>query len=309
MSNDSATTTLHPPTSARDLRAAGRAGDVDDAQVTRALTAVAAPSTAGKGRHRWLSRSAVLGALGILTIAGPLSSTTSLGLPSAAAATAPTAVTAPTSGVVDALSAGAVELETADALQADPEAPTRAMTAASRSYLREAVECPVESVANGTLSAVMGGEERTKLIMPVAEGSYRITSDYGPRSYPFPGMHEGTDFAGAIGTPLHAVADGVVTYSGGPRDGRSGQIVVVESEVNGQKVEFWYGHMYTDGVYVSAGDTVEIGQVIAGIGNNGNSTGPHLHFEVHLDGQTVDPLAWLHANAAEAPAAVAACAA
>jgi murein DD-endopeptidase MepM/ murein hydrolase activator NlpD len=316
VSHDTATTTLPQPLTRRALREAERAGGVartpaDEPTSTRALDAAPAPAPrTGAGRHRWLSRSAVLGALGVMTIAGPLSGSTTFGLSSAAAATAaPVALAAPAPGVVDALNSGAAEIGQAEALQADPEAQTRAITAASRSYLREAVECPVESVANGTLSAVMGGEQQTTLIKPVAEGSYRITSDYGPRSYPFPGMHEGTDFAGTIGTPLYAVADGVVTYAGGPRDGRSGQIVVVESVVGGQKVEFWYGHMYTDGVYVSVGETVEIGEVIAGIGNNGNSTGPHVHFEVHIDGQTTDPLAFFAANGAETPAAVAACAA
>lgn len=304
----SATTTLPQPLTRRELRKAAQAGS--PATSARALAddaPQAGPSA--PARHRWLSRSAVLGALGILTIAGPLTGTTDVGLSSAAAATAaPVALSAPAPGVVDALASGGVEIEAASSLEADPSARTAAITAASRSYLREAAECPVESVANGTLSAVMGGEEQTTLIMPVAEGSYRITSDYGPRSFPFPGMHEGTDFAGTIGTPLHAVADGVVTYAGGPRDGRSGQIVVVESVVDGQKVEFWYGHMFTDGVYVNVGDEVTIGEVIGGIGNNGNSTGPHLHFEVHIDGKTVDPLAWLQANGAEAASAAAACA-
>jgi murein DD-endopeptidase MepM/ murein hydrolase activator NlpD len=291
---------LPQPTTRRALREAAKAGD---------SVAAASENRVSARRHRWVSRSAVLGALGVMTIAGPLTGTTNFGLSTAAAATAaPVAISDPAPGVVDALASGAVDIEPATALTADPAASTRAITAASRSYLREAIECPVESGANGTLSAVMGGEQQTKLIMPVAEGSYRITSDYGPRTYPFPGMHEGTDFAGTIGTPLHAVADGVVTYAGGPRDGRSGQIVVLESVINGQKVEFWYGHMYTDGVYVSVGDEVKIGEVIGGVGNNGNSTGPHVHFEIHIDGQTTDPLAWLQANEAEGSSAAAACA-
>jgi murein DD-endopeptidase MepM/ murein hydrolase activator NlpD len=300
VSTDSATTRLPQPTTRRALREAAKAGD---------SVAAANENRVSARRHRWVSRSAVLGALGVMTIAGPLTGTTNFGLSTAAAATAaPVAISDPAPGVVDALASGSVDIEPATALAADPEASTRAISAASRSYLREAIECPVESGANGTLSAVMGGEQQTELIMPVAEGSYRITSDYGPRTYPFPGMHEGTDFAGTIGTPLHAVADGVVTYAGGPRDGRSGQIVVLESVINGQKVDFWYGHMYTDGVYVNVGDEVKIGEVIAGIGNNGNSTGPHVHFEIHIDGQTTDPLAWLQANEAEGSSAAAACA-
>ena len=139
------------------------------------------------------------------------------------------------------------------------------------------------------------------VIMPVAEGSYRLTSSYGYRTYPFAGMHEGTDFAGSLGTPLHAVADGVVTYVGGPRDGRTGTIVIIHATVDGQSVDFWYGHQYPEGPTVSVGQEVEAGDVIGAIGNSGRSTGPHLHFEVHTpDGQTtVDPLAWLQSHGAQ----------
>lgn len=270
-----------------------------------------APSNPGTAR--WFPRTALLGALGAATIVFPLAGGAQ---PAAFAANAtPTAATASAAsepGVVDSLTSGGAVLEAASALTADPTAATRAMTTASRAYLREALECPVESGANGTLSAVMGGEEVEQVVMPVAEGTYRITSPYGFRTYPITGMHEGTDFAGSLDTPLYAVADGVVTYAGGGRDGRSGQIVIIESEVNGQTVEFWYGHMYTSGVYVTEGEEVVAGEAIGGIGNNGNSTGPHLHFEVHPGGngtlETTDPLVWLEANGAQSVAAARVCA-
>lgn len=262
-------------------------------------------STRPRGtKRRWLSRTALLGAVAGATIVSPLTGAYASKDPAATEGTAAEA------GVVGAISAEAVEVPEASSLQADPGAELRAMTTASRSYMREASQCAVASEANGTLSAVMGGENTAPdLILPVAEGTYRLTSDYGPRSYPYPGMHEGTDFAGALGTPLYAVADGTIVYAGGGRDGRSGEIVILRAEVDGVSYDFWYGHMYTTGVLVAEGQQVTVGQQIAAIGNNGNSTGPHLHFEVHDSAdQTTDPAAFLQAHGAEPVSAAAACA-
>ncbi len=268
------------------------AGHHDDAPVTH------------RSFRRWASRVAVLGAVATATIVGPLTGAY------ASMSGSLTEAGAEDTGVVATLAGDAIELPEADELEADPNAPTRAMTAASRGYMREALECAVESEANGTLSAVMGGENTApSLIMPAAEGTYRITSDYGPRTVPYPGMHEGTDFAGDLGTPLYAVADGTIVYAGGGKEGRSGQIVILRAEVDGATYDFWYGHMFTDGVLVKKGDTVSIGQKIAEIGNNGNSTGPHLHLEVHkADDTTTDPLAFLEKHDAQPAAEGATCA-
>lgn len=300
MSDDRAAVQPAQPVSRSAARAAERAG--------RAVCAAATSGSAG--RHRWISRSAVLGAVGVMTIAWPLSGATDHGLPSAVAATAPAALAAPAPGVVDSLSTGAVELSAATVLDADPAAATRAISVASRGVVREALECPVQSEANGALGAAMGGEDRTpRLVMPVAEGTYRVTSGYGPRAYPVRGMHEGTDFAGALGTPLYAVADGTIVYAGGGRDGRSGQIVILRAEIDGATYDFWYGHMFSRGVHVVEGQQVTIGQRIAEIGNSGRSTGPHVHFEVHdAADQPTDPYAFLQAHGAKPVAEAARCA-
>lgn len=265
------------------------------------LAAPGASSDATPGAGRWLPRAAVLGALGAVTIAVPLTGGASaVGTATPAVTASPVALPLAQPTVVDTLTDGADDIHAADDLTADPSAATRAMTVASRAHLREAVECPVQSEANGTLSAVMGGEEVEHVVMPVVDGAYRITSRFGFRTFPIYGMHEGTDFAGSLGTPLRAVADGVVTYAGGPRDGRTGNIVVIRSKVDGEVVDFWFGHMYASGVHVSVGQEVSAGQVIGEIGNAGRSTGPHLHFEVHPGGgDPTDPLAWLARHDAE----------
>jgi len=294
--------------------------DVETADVTPletaagATSAVAAVGAVDSSGRRWVPRVALLGALGAVTIVAPLSGVTgsesaaAAGVTPSPAASPALAAAAPT--VVDHLSAGATAVQEASVLAEDPTAATRALTTASRSYQREALECPVESGANGTLGAVMGGEAPEQIVMPVADGSYRITSRYGYRTYPFAGMHEGADFAGSLGTPLHAVADGVVTYVGGPRDGRTGTIVVIKSQIDGQDVEFWYGHQYSYGPRVVVGEEVVAGEVIGQIGNSGRSTGPHLHFEVHpgAGSETTDPLSWLQAHDAKPVSQAAACA-
>lgn len=277
-------------------------------QAGRALVTGEQATTAAKPAtrsHRWFSRGAVLAAVGALTIVGPL---TGANASTATPEATPAAVAE--DGVVAALATGAVDLPEATALDADPNAVTRAIGTASRSYVREAVDCPVQTEANGALGAAMGGEELpATLVMPAAEGSYHVTSPYGPRSYPFPGMHEGTDFAGSLGTALYAVTDGTVIYSGGGRNGRSGQIVIIRAEVDGATYDFWYGHMFTTGVHVTEGQQVKAGQPIAEIGNNGNSTGPHLHFEVHdANDQTTDPYAFLQAHNAQPVGSAATCA-
>jgi murein DD-endopeptidase MepM/ murein hydrolase activator NlpD len=119
---------------------------------------------------------------------------------------------------------------------------------------------------------------------PVTAGY--ISSSYGERSDPFtgrPAFHKGIDFAGHEGNDVVAVASGVVTWAG-PRTGF------------GQMVEINHGNGYTTRYahnadnLVSVGDTVKRGDVIAHMGETGRATGPNLHFEVLVDGQTVDPL-------------------
>src|SRR5690625_1708805 len=119
---------------------------------------------------------------------------------------------------------------------------------------------------------------------PVAPGKYRLTSPYGYPVHPIFGtysMHMGNDYAAPLGTPIPAVTDGTVVYTGAGRLGRSSELVIIEHTVADTTFYSWYVHMYPDGIFVDVGDRVRAGDVIAEVGNNGNSTGPHLHFEIH----------------------------
>lgn len=115
-----------------------------------------------------------------------------------------------------------------------------------------------------------------------AEGAF--TSGFGPRWGTF---HAGIDIANAVGTPILAVMDGTVIDSG-PASGYGNWIRI---QHNDGSISV-YGHMET--LNVAVGELVKAGQVIAGMGNRGFSTGSHLHFEIHPNGQgAVDPAAWL----------------
>lgn len=151
-----------------------------------------------------------------------------------------------------------------------------------RVFSGKAAQCGVRSSANSLVSAFAADENL--VVHPMAKGTFRVTSPFGWRSDPFTGLssfHLGVDYAGPIGTPIYAMADGEVIYAGEGIEGRSSNVVVVSHEINGEKYSTWYVHMYADGVYVKKGEKVRAGQLIAGVGSEGHSTGPHLHFEVH----------------------------
>ncbi|MFD2172251.1 murein hydrolase activator EnvC family protein [Tumebacillus lipolyticus] len=115
--------------------------------------------------------------------------------------------------------------------------------------------------------------------------SFLITSGYGFRGSEF---HKGIDIGAAIGTPFVAAADGVVIQAGAASG--FGHWIVVD---HGNGVTSIYGHMYANGVFVHAGQAVKQGQVIGSVGNDGVSTGPHLHFGVQQGGSYVNPMSYL----------------
>lgn len=111
----------------------------------------------------------------------------------------------------------------------------------------------------------------------------RISSPFGPR---WGGMHNGIDIAVVTGTPIRAAADGRVIYSGA--NGGYGIMVMID---HGSGVETRYAHHSRN--VVSVGQTVKRGDIIAYSGNTGNSTGPHLHFEIRQNNKPVDPIKFL----------------
>jgi murein DD-endopeptidase MepM/ murein hydrolase activator NlpD len=76
-----------------------------------------------------------------------------------------------------------------------------------------------------------------------------------------------------------------------------GQFVYIEHEINGQSILSVYAHMQRNSSPLRVGDTVQVGDFLGLVGNTGTSTGPHLHLEIRINGDYVDPFAWLKENA------------
>ncbi|BBY31513.1 hypothetical protein GCM10023114_34350 [Mycolicibacterium sediminis] len=151
-----------------------------------------------------------------------------------------------------------------------------------------------EELARGLAFAQERAQREARLQRPQFVFPVRgiLTSGFGTR---WGTLHAGLDIANAIGTPIYAASDGEVIASG-PTPGY-GMWVKIRST---DGVVTLYGHVDTTTVQV--GERVLAGDQIATVGNRGNSTGPHLHFEVHLKGsEKTDPMAWLRARGVQRP--------
>ena len=121
------------------------------------------------------------------------------------------------------------------------------------------------------------------------EAAYN-SSSYGWRIDPFNGskaFHEGLDFPATTGTAIHAAADGIVSFSELTHD--YGNIVKIN---HGAGLETRYAH--ASKLLVKVGERVSKGQAVALVGSTGRSTGPHLHYEIRLNGNSLDPRKYLH---------------
>lgn len=117
-----------------------------------------------------------------------------------------------------------------------------------------------------------------------------ITSRFGGRTSPG-GIgstnHKGLDIAAKKGTSIKAAASGTIKFAG--YKGSLGKLVIID---NGNSVQTYYGHCSE--IYVEAGQKVEAGEAIAAVGSTGAATGPHLHFEIHINGIAVNPQNYLY---------------
>ncbi|WP_460850499.1 M23 family metallopeptidase [Nocardioides montaniterrae] len=152
----------------------------------------------------------------------------------------------------------------------------------------------VSAQRNSALSQLTKAAEKqaqvialNRWITPITPGVYHLTARFGQCSSLWGNCHTGLDFACPTGTPIHAVADGVIASTG--YDGSYGN-KTVQTLPDG--TELWYAHQTA--FNVSPGEHVRQGQVIGYVGSTGNTTGPHVHLEVRPGGgDPVDPFAAL----------------
>ncbi len=183
------------------------------------------------------------------------------------------------------------ETDVADFVQAEE---------AVASLYKEKVETPAQSTRASGIKVASTGSSKSfstssnmsrspvslgiSLIKPVTG---TITSRFGSVSRIRSGAHTGLDIGSPSGTGVKAAASGTVVWAG--YKGSLGNLVVI-SHSNG--VQTYYGHCSK--IYVSAGQSVSQGQVISAVGSTGNSTGPHLHFEIRVNGVAYNPQSYVY---------------
>ena len=148
--------------------------------------------------------------------------------------------------------------------------------------------------AEAAAAAAAAEAARPKAVMPIQGAT--LTSSFGPR---WGTTHRGLDLAAPMMTPEYAAVDGVVLRAGAASG--FGLAVYILTESGDVMV---YGHM--EEITVDVGQYVEAGDTVALVGNRGQSTGPHLHFEVQsggLEGPRVDPVSWLNERGVDVPGA------
>ncbi|MBE3555511.1 MAG: peptidoglycan DD-metalloendopeptidase family protein [Firmicutes bacterium] len=186
------------------------------------------------------------------------------------------------------LAAGELTTTLAQAQQMQAQIKQLQQQEAARQAAAAAAARAASSAAGGASSSGSSGGS------PVQEGVWAwplpghsyISTDYGfaNDSVHKGSFHDGIDIPAPLGTPIHAAGDGIV-IAAGPASGYGDWIVID----HGNGIATFYGHMYPSGLLVSVGEHVRKGQVIALVGSNGFSTGPHLHFGASRNGASVNP--------------------
>lgn len=142
------------------------------------------------------------------------------------------------------------------------------------------------------VDAYRRGIDRLPVARPVNARTVRQTSGFGMRRHPLTGrntMHSGLDWAGPRNTPIHSTADGVVKTA--ERQRGYGNLVVIEHDFG---IETYYAHL--NSIAVRPGQRVSRGERIGGMGTTGQSTGVHLHYEIRVGGNPVNPMTYLRAG-------------
>jgi murein DD-endopeptidase MepM/ murein hydrolase activator NlpD len=184
------------------------------------------------------------------------------------------------SALADASAARAADLKEYQAAQAASKALAERLRKLARARALAAARAP-HSIAR---------RSNARVLWPT-DGHF--TSSFGWRTHPIFGdrrFHAGIDIGAPYGTSVWSADDGTVVYAG-YASGYGTLVLISHGTVGGKDITTGYAHM--SALLVSEGQHVSRGQQVGRVGNEGNSTGPHLHFEVRLDGEPVDPLGWV----------------
>jgi len=248
----------------------------------------ALPRAAALDPHRLRQQSLGVAAVGI-SLALLISSSVSVSLARAAeTATQMTTVQAFPATDDAALAATAPSAGAAESAPAEGEA---------------ADSAPSTLAAAGAVSAVREEftiDVRPPLVYPVGANA-PVGSPFGPRDQACAACstnHTGVDWNPGRGTPIVAIADGVVSKIG-PAGSTLGVWVAIDHVINGQEITSIYGHMEAGSMPYALGDRVRVGDVVGTVGSTGVTTAPHLHFELRIGGRAINPLPWLAANGAQ----------
>lgn len=193
--------------------------------------------------------------------------------------------------------ASALGLPDATAALADSPSVNREQVRASRERARDALADRVAAAAalqkkqEAAARALAAAKARAAQLAKIAKNyslpvsGYRLTAGFGEAGYRWSSTHTGLDFACAYGSPIRAVAAGTVISAG--YDGAYGWKTVIR---HADGTESWYAHQSQ--ILVRRGQVVA-GQIIGRVGMTGNTSGPHLHLEIRINDNPVNPLTWL----------------
>ncbi len=178
----------------------------------------------------------------------------------------------------------ASSVRAAAALRTRIAAENTARVSRLRTNRDEALQAAEQAAARARLAAE---QARPKWVLPVQ--GYHLTAGFGEYGL-WSHAHTGQDFACPVGTPVHALGDGVVIFAS--YDGAYGNKIAIQ---HAGGLVTWYAHLSAFDVKI--GDKVKAGQLIGRVGSTGNTTGPHLHLEIrpHED-DPIDPMPWLRAH-------------
>ncbi|WP_307805127.1 peptidoglycan DD-metalloendopeptidase family protein [Microbacterium sp. BLY] len=279
----------------RASRAFRRTGPIPTASTTRSATSApkidtAALTAVGPRRTRSIRKVLTAGAtVGAMGLAGLLAVSMTMPAEAVAAAQNGSASTSlVTAAAADA--AGGAE-EEIQAFVAPSGVQNEPLSRADNFSTVSLVEVAAEQGINYS-GEIFTNDPDAAIQWPFLVG-VGMSYGYGMRSGR---LHEGIDFVPGNGAPIQAIADGTVRIAT-EQGGAYGVTVYIDHVIDGSVITSHYSHMQYGSLQVKAGDTVKVGDIVGKTGNTGRSYGAHLHFELIVNGTTIDPMPWLKKNA------------